>query len=41
MRNLNQANFNNDLNALLQLKSHKFCVNDLVNNLTATFTSIV
>ena len=41
MRNLNQADFNNDLNALLQLENQEYCVNDLVNNLTATFTSII
>ena len=41
MRNLNQTDFNNDLNALLQLENHEHCVNDLLNNLTATFTSII
>ena len=41
MRNLNQADFNNDLNALLQLENQEFCVNDLVNNLTSSFTSII
>ena len=41
MRNLNQADFNNDLNALLQLENQEYCVNDLVNNLTATIISII